>query len=162
MNKKSAFRRGKPQIDSPPLDQMISFRVSRLQSKLNAQAIKILKAHADLTPTQWRVLVMLETLGECTSSEIARTTQLDKGLLSRTIKGMITGKLIKTGAGRNNRRSMILRITKAGKAAYERARPFMQERHDSLMRSLSKEERSVMLAAFEKLEANIREAEADL
>ena len=89
MDKRVAFKRGETQTDSPPLDQMISFRVSRLQSKLNAQAIKILKEHADLTPTQWRVLVMLETQGECTSSEIARTTQLDKGLLSRTIKGMM-------------------------------------------------------------------------
>ncbi len=152
----------KPQADQPPLDQMISYRVSKLQANLNAQAIRILKEHAGLTPTQWRVLVMITSLGQCTSADVARATQLDKGLLSRTIKGMIAGKLIETGAGRNNRRSMILRITKAGMAAYERARPFMQERHDSLMRSLSKEERSVMFAAFEKLEANIREAEADL
>ncbi len=160
MNKKLAFRRGKPRMDSPPLDQMISFRVSRLQSKLNAQAIKILKEHADLTPTQWRVLVMLETLGECTSSEIARTTQLDKGLLSRTIKGMMQHRLIKGQPSKANKRHMLLRLTDAGRDAYERARPYMQERHELLLDNLSARERRTMFDLFDKLEESIGGAEA--
>ena len=160
MNKKLAFKRGKPQMDSPPLDQMISFRVSRLQSKLNAQAIKILKEHGDLTPTQWRVLVMLETLGECTSSEIARWTQLDKGLLSRAIKGMMQTRLIEGRPSKTNKRHMLLRLTDAGRDAYERARPYMQERHDLLLNNLSVQERRTMFDVFDKLEESISGAEA--
>jgi len=160
MDKRVAIKRGETQVDSPPLDQMISFRVSRLQSKLNAQAIKILKAHADLTPTQWRVLVMLETQGECTSSEIARTTQLDKGLLSRTIKGMMQTRLIKGRPSKTNKRHMLLRLTDAGRGAYERARPYMQERHDLLLNNLSAQERRTMFDVFDKLEESIGGAEA--
>ena len=149
-------------MESPTLDQMISFRVSRLQSKLNAQAVRILKERADLTPTQWRVLVMLENLRECTASEIARATQLDKGLLSRTIKSMTAGRLIEPRPGKAARRRVYLRLTEAGKCAYEMARPFMQERYDRLTSSLSDKERQVMYTAFEKLEAKIDESEASV
>ena len=155
MNQKPADRTREAPADSPPVDQMVSFRVSRLQSKLNSQAIKILKEHAGLTPTQWRVLVMLEYLGNCTSSKIARETELDKGLLSRTIKGMMQNRLIKGRPAKTNKRHMILSLTQAGHAAYDRARPFMQERHDKLLNSLSAQERRIMFDAFDKLETNI-------
>ncbi len=136
---------------APELEEMISYRVSRLQALLNRQAVSILKEHG-LSPTQWRILVMLTSLGDATTAEISRKTGLDKALLSRAVKGMTERSLIKAEASARNRSHLILSLTDAGRCSYEGARPLMQKRHDRLIGSLSASEKEVLLDAFEKLE----------
>lgn len=134
------------------LEEMISYRVSRLQALLNRQTIAILKENGGLAPTQWRILVVLKTLGICTIAEISRKTKLDKALLSRAVKGLTKRSLIKAKPSPQNRSHLILSLTEAGQEAYERARPFMRKRHDLLVDSLTPDEKNALFLAIRKLE----------
>lgn len=147
------------QADTEPLKNMVSYRLARVQAKLNAQASKILRQNGRLSLTQWRVLVMLDTLGEASPTTIARKTEFDKGLLSRTIKGMIATGLIKGRLNQTDARQQILKMTDLGRAAFEKAKPHMRKRQQSLLGCLSDHERETLFGAFSKLEAAIERAE---
>ena len=65
------------------LHQFLTYRLSRVQAKLNAQANALLHAQSGLTLSRWRILALVGAAGQTRLSELARIAALDKGLLSR-------------------------------------------------------------------------------
>ncbi len=143
-----------------PLPQMVTFRISRLHSKLNAQSARILNRSAGLSLSQWRVMVMLETHGKITPTEFVRLTKFDKSLVSRTIKGMIKQGLLRTRTSKLDQRSHLVEMTDKGLALFEKARPHMRLRQAHLIDSLAPAERKVLFTAFDKLELAMEDLES--
>lgn len=140
-------------IEASPFATMVSYRLSRVQAKLNAQATRILKKHGDLSLTQWRVLVILSELQVSTHSEIARLTEIDKGLLSRTLKGMIEAGLIVAKASPSDNRQIQLTLSAVGYDKFEAARPAMRARQSKLLGTMSESENEILFRILSKLEA---------
>lgn len=46
-----------------PLNQFLTYRLSRVQAKLNTQGNALLQKHAGLKLTQWRLLALVGTAG---------------------------------------------------------------------------------------------------
>lgn len=138
--------------DGVPLQQFLSYRLARLHVKLNAQASRILGDHAGITLTQWRVIALTGGKGEITLTDIHRATQMDKGQLSRTIKGMLSDGLVTARAGLSDQRQQILALTERGSAIYAQMLPRMQMRQKLLTDCLSPEERKLIFSAIDKLE----------
>lgn len=136
-----------------PLRDMVSYRLSRVQAKLNAQAIRILKTNGDLSLMQWRVLVILDVLDTSTHSEIARLTEFDKGLLSRTIKRMVDADLIHAAQSKTDNRQFQLTMSQKGREKYDMAQPHMRARQSSLLNSMPEAEIQALFRALGKLEA---------
>ena len=139
--------------DASPLDKMVSYRLSRAQAKLNAQANRILKKHGDLSLMQWRVLVILDVIGPSTHADIARLTEIDKGQLSRTIKGMIADGLLTSVKHKDDSRQFSLRISGLGRDRFELARPAMRARQRSLHNCMSEADLDILFKTLSKLEA---------
>jgi DNA-binding MarR family transcriptional regulator len=139
------------------LQQMITFRVSRLHARLNAQANRILKESSDLSLMQWRVFVTLETMGKITPSEIIRQTNLDKGQLSRAIKSMLDRGLISSETCESDQRAHYIDFTPKGLEHFNRARPHMRARQERLMGSLTPDEQRELFNALQKLDAVVDE-----
>ncbi|MCP5074153.1 MAG: MarR family transcriptional regulator [Rhodobacteraceae bacterium] len=135
-----------------PLPQMVTFRLSRLHAKVNAQSTRILNKSAGLSLSQWRIMVMIETHGKITPSEFVRLTKFDKGLVSRTVKGMITEGLLQTESSESDQRSHLLNMTAKGLELFETARPYMRVRQARLRDCLTEKERRILFQAFDKLE----------
>lgn len=142
----------KRDINNIPLQEMVTFRLSRVNSKLNTQAIRILKKSAGLSLTQWRVMVMIDSLGPLAPSEIARRAAFDKGQLSRCLKGMITSGMLHSESSDSDHRSHVLSLTSAGLELFHRARPHMRKRQLHLVDSLTKAERDMLFHVLDKLE----------
>lgn len=136
-----------------PLTKRLTYRLSRLQSRLNARATRILREKGGLTLMQWRVLVLADTLGTSTLGEMVKITQFDKGLLSRTIKSLHTKKLIALGSDPMDQRVQTLSITEAGRTLYDAAEPAMRERQSALLADFTSEEIEAIYAAFDRFEA---------
>lgn len=162
--KRGTLRRTKGNIamaiaDSPqrtrhdrPLQHLLSFRLSRVQAKLNAQATKILKTNGGLTLVQWRILVMMQTIGETTVGQIARETQFDKALISRTAQTLVTQGLVEMRTGDKDHRKHMLTMTEAGQSVLDRAAPHMVARQDALRASMTEEQLSTLFQALDLLE----------
>ena len=150
------------EMDAPPVEHMISYRVSRLQSLLNSQATRLLANHGGITPTQWRVLLFIQVFGTTTNAAIARQTRLDKALLSRAIRGLVARKLVRFEPSAANKTHRLLTMTEKGLDTYLQALPAMQKRHDNLVNCLSNGEMEVFFAAMTKLETELRSSLQDL
>lgn len=140
-------------LDGIPLQRFLTYRIVRLNSKLNAQALRMLRRESDLTITQWRVLSLTGSLGgETTFTEIVSGSQMDKGQLSRGIKDLLEQGLIAARSSDKDQRQQHLMLTPRGRGIYERTLPKMRQRHQHLLASLSDTERSMIYAIFDKLE----------
>ncbi|MEZ5789914.1 MAG: MarR family winged helix-turn-helix transcriptional regulator [Nitratireductor sp.] len=138
--------------DGVPLQQFLTYRLARLHAKLNAQASRILSDHAGITLGQWRVIALTGGKGEITLTEIHRATQMDKGQLSRTIKGMFDDELITSRTSEHDQRQQILLLSQKGTDIYRHMLPIMRERQKMLMSCLAAEERRIIFSAIDKLE----------
>lgn len=142
------------------LQQMVTFRISRLHARLTAQASKILKETAGISLMQWRVFVMLESHGKITPAEIVRRTDLDKGQLSRAIKSMVELGLITSEASESDLRAHKLDFTQKGLEVFMRARPHMRHRQSLLLGALDQKEQDALFDALHKLDIVVDEFEA--
>ncbi len=142
------------------LNDMITYRLSRLQAKLNAQATRILKENGGLTLTQWRILVVLDLRGEVTLARMVRETKFDKGLLSRTIKTMIQKGLVTSKISESDQRQNLLTMTDKGYAKFEKALPLMRGRQRELLHSFSEQQRADLYAALDRIENAARDMDA--
>lgn len=144
-----------------PLEQMITLRLSRVYARLNAQAAKILKETAGLSQVQWRVLVMLVSLGALSPHQIVRRILMDKSQLSRTIKTMEKQGLLSVRVSESDNRASVLKITAKGRQLYERALPGMRERQSRLNAKFTAEERSSLIDALKRIESVAQDAEKE-
>jgi len=135
------------------LGSFLTYRFSRVQAKLNAQAIAILRETSGLSLTQWRILAYLGIYGEATATEIAEANAFDKALISRNIKPMIDEKLIAQKLNPNDQRSQRLSLRPRGKQLYEATLPRMRNRQSMLMGSLTPLQQSEVHEILDRLES---------
>jgi len=138
---------------SQPLHELISYRLARVQAKLNAQANRILKENGGLTLVQWRVLLILRRIGETSVGQIARETQFDKALISRTVQSLVARGYVTHRDNKHDQRQQLLKITPSGSKIFETAAPHMQARQKALKGAFTEKERSLLLDALDRLEA---------
>ncbi len=143
-----------------PLQQMVMFRLARLHAKVNAQSTKILNKSAGLSLSQWRIMVLIETHGKITPTKFVRLTKFDKGLVSRTIKGMIKSGLLHSESSKSDQRSHLVDMTEKGRALFEKARPHMRQRQSRLLECMTLAERQALFQSFDKLELAIDDLES--
>jgi DNA-binding MarR family transcriptional regulator len=134
----------------------LTFRISRIQAKLNAQATRILREASGTTLTQWRVIALLATSGPTRLSDIARETVHDKGLLSRNLKVLIKNGVVNAQRDTGDHRAQILSLTPKGQAIFDRTLPVTQARQQKLQEDLSDDELAVFHRVLDKLEISVQ------
>ena len=139
--------------DDLPLQQFLTFRLSRVQAKLNAQASRVLEKTAGLTLTQWRILAFLGSGAGSTSAELTRVAALDKGQVSRKLKSLIEEGLVTARADAADSRVQRLSLSRRGRALYEQTLPTMRARQRALQSEMSPAEVQRLFATLDKLEA---------
>lgn len=149
---------GKPNNGSEPQDRLkrlLTYRFSRINARLNAQAVRVLHDATDLSLTEWRVLVMLDAFGSTNAAEMARRSALDKGQLSRCVKGLLERGLLASSSSPRDSRTQILEMTPEGRRVFDTARPSMRARQDVLTAALAPEALEQLHDALDRLEAVI-------
>ncbi|MDJ0825759.1 MAG: MarR family transcriptional regulator [Rhodobacter sp.] len=150
---------GKLGVYNIPLREMLTYRLSRLNARLNAQAAKILKESSGLSQAQWRVMVMIDAYGPIPPAQIVRASLMDKGQLSRTIKAMAAQGLIRINDSESDHRSHLISLTDRGRTLFERARPAMQARQSQLAGTLGGDDRAAFHRVLDRLEQALDAAE---
>ncbi len=141
--------------------RVITYRLTRLHAKLNASATRALSDTPGLTLSRWRILLILNALGTGTLTDIARSSQLDKGQLSRDIKKMVDEGLLESETDMGDMRQHRLTVSEEGRKLHAAAKPAMDRRQESLRSALTEDERETLFQVIDKLEAVISETEAD-
>ncbi|MCA2011550.1 MarR family winged helix-turn-helix transcriptional regulator [Pararhodobacter sp. CCB-MM2] len=142
-----------------PLGSLLTFRISRLNSQLNAQANRLLDATAGLTLTQWRIFALIDLLGPIPAAEIVRRSNSDKAQISRTVARMLADGLLEAAPNRADQRSTVLSMTPLGRATVDKARTAMRQRQQRLLGAMTEAEQATLFACFDKLDSVIADME---
>jgi len=143
------------------LSNFLTFRVSKLHGKLNAQASRILQASVGITLNQWRIIAFIGDAGQITASKLIRETALDKGLVSRNVSMLIRDGLVTSAPDKTDTRVRILQLTEAGQAIYDTALPRMRQRQVDLRSTVSAGELETFLRVIAALEAAVDKSSTD-
>ncbi|GAA4222242.1 winged helix-turn-helix transcriptional regulator [Sagittula sp. NFXS13] len=130
----------------------LTFRLARVQAKLNAQSSRILKEHCGLTLTQWRLMSLIGVAGRTTAAHLSREVAMDKGLISRNIKTMVADGHVRITVDPSDHRAQHLELTEAGQSVFQSTAPRMRARQDALRALLNAEEEAALNRSLEKLE----------
>ncbi len=119
------------------LQQFVTYRLARVQAKLNAQASRILKDAAGLSLTQWRIIFLLGTMGTSKSSDLTWISGIDKGLFSRKLKTLIASGLVQAETDQSDQRVQRLSLTDHGRDVFTATLPRMRARQTALQRNIN-------------------------
>ncbi len=138
--------------DDAPLQDVLTWRLHIVHSKLNVQAARFLEENSGIPLAYWRIMLAIGPSGSTTHSGIRRTTMMDKGQLSRCLKGMVEDGLVATRGDDTDQRQQRLSLTAKGRRIFGKTLPKMRQRQRFLMAGLSKTETKSIFSALEKLE----------
>ena len=137
----------------------VTYRLAKLQSRLNAQGTAILKKKSGLSLVEWRVIQVIRMFDEPSLSQIADHVQMDKGQLSRKLKIMIEKGLLNSRRDAEDKRIQKLELTEKAIEISENLMPVMEQRQHHLLADVTADELDLFYRIITKIEtaAKIRD-----
>ncbi len=134
-----------------PLENFLTYRLLILTNRLNRQAVRILDDTAGLRLPEWRCLAFIASQRRMSLNEIAERTAMDRGLISRSVQGLVEKGHILVERDAVDRRLVFAIVTRGGEKLYRTVLPIMQRRQARLLGSLSDTERRSLYRSIDKL-----------
>ena len=135
------------------LTTILTFRLSRLQANLNAQAADLLRRHGSVPLAHWRVLLILHDNLATTQKEIVERAEFDKGQVSRIVERLVNEGLLVSESDSEDKRVLNLHLTNAGREMMSRLIPVMRQRRSHLISPFSDEELATLFDFLDRLDS---------
>ena len=138
--------------DIYPLASVLTYRLSKLQARLNAQAADLLRRHGGVPLAHWRVLLVLSSGLATTQKEIVEMAAFDKGQVSRIVDRLIEEEFLVSESDIDDKRIRKLKLTAAGEQMISRLIPLMQKRQEHLVGTFSEAEKKQLFEFLDRLD----------
>ena len=135
-----------------PLGNVLTYRLSKLQARLNAQAADLLRRHGGVPLAHWRVLLVLSSGLATTQKEIVELAAFDKGQVSRIVDRLIEDEFLVSESDIDDKRIRKLRLTASGQQMIARLIPLMQKRQAHLVGTFSQDEKQQLFGFLDRLD----------
>lgn len=135
------------------LRSFLTFRLAQVQNRLNTQAGALLRAHCDLSLTEWRVISLANLLGATTATVMSREAQMDKGQVSRAVKQLIENGYLTSKSSENDARQSILSLSDSGAELHARLITVMRDRQMRLIQNISESDLRTFYKVLDTLAA---------
>lgn len=125
-----------PLLQIPPLSCACASlrRAARAVTRLYDQELR----SSGLEPTQFTLLMALDTAGETTQGQLGRILALDSTTLTRNLRLLLGRGFIRAARGRD-RRERHLSLTPQGRQKFLHARPGWEKAQQRMKRSMGRE-----------------------
>jgi len=123
-----------------PLDDLLLYRLSRLLSVAGSMVIRLCEGRFGITRREWRLVAVLASRGELSSSELAEHAQLDRARTSKAVGSLVAKQLVSRMVRPGDRRQVRLGLTESGQALYEDLFPLVTQINVELMGALGGED----------------------
>ena len=134
------------------LSTILTFRLSRLQASLNAQAADLLRRHGGVPLAHWRVMLLLYDNLASTQKEIVELAAFDKGQVSRIVDRLIEEKLVVSESDVDDKRVRKLQLTPAAQQMLGRLIPLMRQRQEHLASVFEQGEMAQLFEYLDRLD----------
>ncbi len=150
--------RGAPSSrDDFDLRSFLPYRFSVVTNRISrALAPRYSRAFGISIP-EWRVLAVLGNFAPLSSNEICGLTAMDKAKVSRAVTRLVSAGLLRRRVNPNDRRHIMLTLTKKGRTVYQAVVPIAVSFERTLAGALNREEKLALDGILRKLEAHALE-----
>jgi DNA-binding MarR family transcriptional regulator len=132
------------------------FRLNRLAAEVSSELSSEYQARYGLDIPEWRVLATLGFRAEaCSAQYIAHCTRTHKSTISRAVTALMTRQLVERVENKHDRREFALRMTRKGKALYEKLIPHLLRKEREIMSCLTAKERDDFARMLGKIESSL-------
>jgi DNA-binding MarR family transcriptional regulator len=100
------------------LDSYWPYQLTVLADRISRRTAALVKAHAGLNLSQWRVLAAIAERPGRTAVDVVTVTPMDKGIVSRATKALLEMGLVVREASQDDGRVSHLHLTEKGHALY--------------------------------------------
>jgi len=132
--------------------RFLTYRLSRVQARMNAQGARILQAAAGLSLIQWRIITLVAGHDGATSTELTAVSAIDKGLFSRKLKTLVQDGVIQARIDQSDNRVQHLYLTDKGREIHARVLPIMMRRQEVLREGLGAEKADMLFDLLVEVE----------
>jgi DNA-binding MarR family transcriptional regulator len=105
----------------------------------------------DLSITEVHTLEAIGMYGSRTMSEVAQDLNITVGTLTSAINKLVKKEYVERQRGEEDRRAVMIALTRKGKLAYRIHEKFHQDMIEKTINGLTKEEEKVLVKSLEKL-----------
>jgi DNA-binding MarR family transcriptional regulator len=132
--------------------RFVPFRLNRLATEVSRELAGVYSDQFGIDVTEWRVLATLGMREPRSAQFIVRCTRTHKSKISRAVTRLALAGLIEGVPNHDDRRETPLRMTKKGRALYEKLVPVVLDYEQRLLSSLSKDEMRGLVLGLDSLE----------
>ncbi len=144
-----------------PIETFLTFRISRLAMALERENQRLLRTRIGVGINEWRILASLRRLGPASPSELAAFTCLDRALVSRALRALVSAKLVVRRTSRADRRVSRIHLTASGARAVAKMAPLALARQRRLRGLLTKAENRAIDGMLDRLRSAVEAASSD-
>jgi DNA-binding MarR family transcriptional regulator len=138
------------------LFKFVPFRLNRLAAEVSAALSDEYQERYGLDIPEWRVLA---TLGfrnaPCSAQYIVHCTRTHKSTISRAVTALMERLLVERVENENDRREFQLRMTRKGKALYEKLIPRLLRKEREIISCLTAQEQKDFARMLGKIEKSL-------
>jgi len=138
------------------LFEFVPFRLNRLAAEVSAALSGEYQERYGLDIPEWRVLATLGFRVEaCSAQYIAHCTRTHKSTISRAVTALMTRQLVERVENSDDRREFALRMTRKGRALYEKLIPRLLRKEREIMSCLTVKEQNDFARLLGKIECSL-------
>ena len=139
--------------DSFDLQDFLPYLLNMAAEECSLAFQRYYKDRYGMLRQEWRVLFHLGRYGEMTATEISRRARLHKTRISRAVSALESRGMVRRDRLQNDRRAEMLRLTRAGRAAYEDLCAEAEAYNARLLAPLAPEEQEILTGMLRRLAA---------
>ncbi|SDV46996.1 MarR family winged helix-turn-helix transcriptional regulator [Chitinasiproducens palmae] len=133
------------------LRDLVSFQLRQLTNIYTKGSSSEYERSFGLTMNEWRCIALLHGRHGMSMNRLAEHAQFDRGLASRTVRGLEERGLLARGADATDGRGVVITLTEAGRALVSKVFPIAEERNARLLSCLTRAERELLPGILQKL-----------
>jgi DNA-binding MarR family transcriptional regulator len=138
------------------LFKFVPFRLNRLAAEVSSALSGEYQQRYGLDIPEWRVLATLGFRNDaCSAQYIAHCTRTHKSTISRAVTSLLTRQLVERVENKDDRREYALRMTRQGKALYQKLIPRLLRKEQAILSCLSAQERKDFARILGKIERSL-------
>ena len=142
-----------PRLD---LFKFVPFRLNRLAAEVSSALSGEYRERYGLDIPEWRVLATLGFRNEaCSAQYIAHCTRTHKSTISRAVTALMMRQFVERVENKDDRREYALRMTRKGRALYEKLIPRLLRKESEIMSCLSAKEQNDFARMLGKIESSL-------
>ena len=138
------------------LQKFFPYLVRVFYSDVTSAISSVYQSEYDMTPAEWRSMVIIGPDNKLTANDIVVRSSMDKVAVSRALARMQRNGWVATHANPSDRRSKLLSLSATGKAIYHELIPQVLRVEKQLLAGISPQQQQQFISTMARIRANKR------